>query len=211
MKSIAFTGNLRKETGKRASKAIRKEGRIPCVMYGSEDNIHFSTTYNDIRHIVYTPDFKVAEISVEGVTHRCILKEVQFHPVTENIQHIDFLKLEEDRPVKLEVPIRFKGVSPGVKNGGILQQSLRRIKIKTTPDQMVDEMHVDISNLLLGKAVRVRDLEVPEGIEVMNAPGIPVASVNVPRALRSEAEETEEEDIITEGEEGAEETTEEAS
>ena len=90
MKSVTFTGNLRKEIGKKSNKAIRRAGGIPCVMYGSEDNIHFSTTYNDIKHLVYTPDFKVAEISIDGTPHRCILKEVQYHPVSENIQHIDF-------------------------------------------------------------------------------------------------------------------------
>ena len=99
----------------------------------------------------------------------------------------------------MEVPVRFKGVSPGVKNGGKLQQSLRRVKIKTTPDNMIDEIYVDISNLLLGQAARVRDLEVPEGIEVTSSPGIPVASVVVPRVLRS-AEADEDEVVEGEGE-----------
>jgi large subunit ribosomal protein L25 len=193
MQTIKVAGNARASVGKKASKAVRNEGGIPCVIYGDEQNIHFSTTHNDIKGLIYTPDFKVAEIEVDGASHRCILKEVQFHPVRENVLHVDFLKLQEGKPVKLEVPVKFKGTSPGVKTGGTLQQSIRRIKIKTTPEKMVDYLYGDISSLELGQAIRVRDLEVPEGIEVMNSPGIPVAIVEVPRALRGKkaAEEAE--------------------
>ena len=147
--------------------------------------------------MIYTPDFKVAEITLDGVAHRCIIKEVQFHPVSEKILHIDFLKLEADRPVQVEVPVRFEGSSPGVKVGGTLQQTLRRVKIKTTPENLVDQLFVDISDLELGHSARVRDLKVPNGIEVMNASGIPVVSVVVPRALRSAtAEEGEQEEEV---------------
>jgi len=205
MNTIALTGTSRSEAGKKAAKAIRKEGGIPCVLYGGDTNITFSTTHKDIKGLIYTPDFKVAEITLDGAVHKCIVKDLQFHPVTESIIHADFLKLEEGRPVKLEVPIRFKGSSVGVKLGGKLQQTLRRAKIKTTPDKIVDELFVDVSELELGEAARVRDLEVPEGIEIMNAASIPVVSVEIPRALRS-AEAGEDEDG---GETKEEETTEE--
>lgn len=187
MNTIAFTATPRTGTGKKPTKAIRKEGGIPCILYGKDTNVSFSTTHKDIKGLIYTPDFKVAEISLDGTVHRCIIKDVQFHPVTESILHADFLKLEEGHPVKLEVPIRFKGSSPGVKLGGKLQQSLRRAKIKTTPDKIVNELYADISELELGHSARVRDLEVPEGIEVLNAMGIPVVTVEVPRALKSAA------------------------
>lgn len=193
MQTVQFTGTARAAVGKKATKAIRNEGGIPCVIYGGEENVHFSTVHNDVKGMIYTPDFKVAEITVDGATYKCIIKEVQFHPVTEVIRHIDFLKLDEGKSVILEVPVRFKGVSPGVKSGGSLQQSLRRVKIKTTPENMVDELYGDISTLELGQAIRVRDLDLPEGVQLMNAPAIPVASVVVPRALRGkDADEIEE-------------------
>ncbi|MFK7982590.1 MAG: 50S ribosomal protein L25 [Saprospiraceae bacterium] len=198
MQTIKVAGNARPAVGKKATKAVRNEGGIPCVIYGDAENIHFSTTHKDVKGLIYTPDFKVAEVSVDGVTHKCILKAAQFHPVKESILHLDFLKLEDGKPVVLEVPVRFKGASPGVKLGGALQQSLRRVKIRTTPENMVDELYGDISSLELGEAIRVRDIELPEGVEVTNAPAIPVATVIVPRALRGkdggEGEEGEEEE-----------------
>ena len=184
MQTIKVAGNARPAVGKKATKAVRNEGRIPCVIYGDAENIHFSTTHKNVKNLIYTPDFKVAEIDVDGTTHRCILKDAQFHPVKETILHLDFLKLEDGKSVLLEVPVRFKGTSPGVKLGGALQQSLRRVKIRTTPENMVDELQGDISGLGLGEAIRVRDLELPEGVVITNAPAIPVATVEVPRALR---------------------------
>ncbi len=205
MNTIAFSGSVRDGIGKKASKAVRNEGGIPCIMYGGDTNVSFSVKPKDIKGLIYTPEFKVAEITLDGATHRCILKDAQFHPVNESVLHADFLKLEDGRTVKVEVPIRFKGVSPGVKVGGKMQQTLRRAKIKTTPEKLVDTLFIDISTLELGSSARVRDLEVPEGIEVMNSSGIPVVSVVVPRALKSAgAEEGAEKTAGGEGEAEAE-------
>lgn len=184
MNTIAFNAELRTDTGKKATKAVRASGQIPCVLYGGDTNIQFTTTHKDVKGLIYTPNFSIAEITIDGTPHKCIIKDAQFHPVTESIQHLDFLKLEAGRTVKVEVPVRFKGVSPGVKLGGKMQQTLRRVKIKTTPENIVDTLFADISELSLGDSARVRDLEVPDGIEVMNSPGIPVVSVEVPRALK---------------------------
>ena len=203
MNTIAFSATPRSGTGKKATKAVRASGQIPCVLYGGDTNIQFTTTHKDIKGLIYTPDFNLAEITIDGTPHKCIIKDAQFHPVLESVIHLDFLKLEEGRMVKVEVPIRFKGVSPGVKLGGKMQQTLRRIKIKTTPDKIVDTLFVDISELSLGDSARVRDLEVPEGIEVLNSPGIPVVSVVVPRVLKTADEEAAEaEEGAEEGEEG---------
>lgn len=199
MQTIKVAGNARPALGKKATKAVRNEGGIPCVIYGDAENIHFSTTHKAVKNLIYTPDFKLAEVEVDGVTHRCILKDAQFHPVKESILHLDFLKLEDGKPVVLEVPVRFTGTSAGVKLGGALQQSLRRVKIKTTPENMVDELFGDITSLGLGDAIRVRDIELPEGVVITNAPAIPVATVIVPRALRGKDGEEEGE----EGEEAA--------
>lgn len=185
MQVVTINGTPRTDLGKKATKAIRNQGFIPAVLYGGNEVIHFNTTSADVRELVYTPDFKRADITVDGTTYPCILKEVQYHPVTDEIVHIDFLRLVDGTPVKVEVPVRFKGQSPGVKQGGKLIQSVRRVKIKTMPEHLVDELLLDISSMNLGSSIRVRDIEVGEGIEIMNSPGIPVAAIEIPRALRS--------------------------
>lgn len=185
MEVVAINAQPRTDIGKKGTKAVRKEGLIPGVIYGGGQVVHFCTKLNDVRSAVYTPDFKVVELNVEGTTYRCILKAIQFHPVTEEILHMDFLRMIDGTPINVEVPVRFKGTSPGVKEGGKLLQSVRRVKIKTTPENLVSEMLLDISSLGLGQSIRVRDIETNENIEIMNAPGIPVAIVEIPRALRS--------------------------
>ncbi len=185
MQVVKIKGELRQELGKKGADATRKKGMIPCVMYGASEVVHFSTTLNDVRSLIYTPDFKVAEIEVEGKTFRCILKDKQFNPVKDTIQHLDFLILIEGRPVKVDVPVRFRGTSPGVKVGGKLIQKVRTVKIKALPEKLVDELTIDISTLELGQSIRIRDLDVVEGVEILNSPSIPVATVEIPRALRS--------------------------
>ena len=186
MEVVTISGQLRTDLGKTATKAVRNGGKIPCVLYGGDEAIHFSTTQKEVRDLIYTPDFKVAEVTIDGKAYRCFVKEIQWHPVSDAVVHIDFLRLIEGVPVKVEVPLRFKGVSPGVKNGGKLIQKLRRVKIKTTPEHLIGELQVDISNLQLNQSIRVRDIDsARENIDVLNSPGVPVASVEVPRALRS--------------------------
>lgn len=187
METIAITGQSRTGLGKKPSKDLRNDGRIPCVLYGGQDVVHFSVTLNDVKNLIYTPDFRVANLTVDGATYRCIVKDYQLHPLTSNLTHIDFLSLVDGQKVKLEVPVRTKGVSPGVKLGGKLQQKLRRVKVKTLPEEMVTELFVDISPLDLGQSLRVRDIQVPAGIELLNSPSIPVVTIEIPRALRSAA------------------------
>lgn len=193
MEKVAVSGQIRTDLGKKATKAVRNSGKIPCVLYGTSGLVHFSVTGGSVKHLVYTPAFKLAEIDVEGKTYSAILKDIQFHPVTEEILHLDFLRLEKDQSVKVEVPVQFTGNSPGVRLGGKLQKNLRRVKIKTTPEHLVDHLTVDVSDLELGHSVRVRDINVIDGIEVMSSPAIPVASVEIPRALRSASSAAEKE------------------
>ena len=185
MKVIGINGELRSDLGKRATKEVRRNERIPCVMYGGDEVKHFSVSLNDIRGLIYTPDFKVAEISMGGTAYKAIVKDVQFHPVTDEIRHIDFLRLIDGQTVKVEVPIRFTGSSPGVKLGGKLLQKLRRVRIKTTPEYIVEEMTADISDVELGHSIRVKDIKPVDNVEIMNNLSVPVATVEVPRALRS--------------------------
>ena len=185
MDSIAITGNIRTDLGGKFARAARREGQVPCVIYGGENNVHFSAPPMSFKKLIYTPDFRLAEIEAGGKTYKCIVKDIQFHPVTDEILHIDFLELVDGHKLNVEIPVRFRGVAPGTKAGGKLTQKLRRVKVKTTPDKLVNELFIDISGLQLGNSVKVRDIELKEEMELMTSPGIPVASVEVPRALKS--------------------------
>ena len=204
MQTVQVNGTKREEVGKKATKAVRREGLVPCVLYGKgKENVHFTIKPRDVRDLVYTPEFRLAEINVDGKSHRCILKAVDFHPVKDTLRHIDFLELEDGHRVQVEVPIRFEGVSPGVRNGGKFIQSVRKIKLLTTPEKLVDAVIADISEMILGDSIRVRDIQVMDGVEVLTTPAQPIASVVVPRSLR-EADLDEEEEGAGEGEEGGE-------
>jgi large subunit ribosomal protein L25 len=187
MEVVKLTGSPRVGIGKKATKADRASEAIPCVLYGGNDNVHFTTTWGDVRHLIYTPDFKLAELTVGSTTTKAILKDVQFHPATEKILHIDFLALTPGQAVKVNIPLRLKGTSPGVKAGGKLIQNVRKIKVKCMPEAIVDELFLDISGLDLGQTARVREIIAQKGIEIMMSPSIPVVLIEIPRALRSAA------------------------
>jgi len=198
MKTIVVEGQLREELGKSSTKTLRKSGQVPCVVYGTEENIHFHTTPFSVRDLLYTNEFRKATIKLGDKELECIVKDVQFHPVNDAVMHIDFQALKSGQAVKTELPIRLLGVSEGQKVGGTLVQKMRQVKVKIQPEAMVPYLSVDISAVTLGKSIRVRDVKAVEGIEIMANASIPVASVEIPRALRSAqtkaaAEETEEE------------------
>lgn len=187
MNTLEIQGSLRSGVGKKVTGTERKSGLIPAVLYGGNEVSHFTVTPASVKHLVYTPDFKLANIKIEGKSYKAILKQVQFHPVTDQIIHIDFLRLIDKTPIKVEVPLRFKGTSPGVKVGGKLIQQVRKVKIKTLPENLVDELNADISSLDLGQSLRVRDIQIPNGIEIINNPATPVALIEIPRALKAAA------------------------
>jgi len=207
MQSVKVSGEVRENLGKKYSKATRREGLVPGVLYGAGDPVHFTIKALDVRSLVYTPEFKLAELSVGGKSYKAIVKDYQFHPVTDQLRHIDFLALQPNHPLKVQVPVVFEGDSPGVRGGGKLQVAVRRVKIKTTPENLVDKLVLDISELELGSAIRVRDIAPIEGVEIMNPGGQPIASVEVPRALRSaataELKAAEDGEAVGEGEEAA--------
>jgi large subunit ribosomal protein L25 len=185
MKTVAINGISRSDLGKKGAGSVRREGQIPCVMYGAGEVVHFSAVIGDLRHLIYTPDFKLAEVEVEGKKYRAILKDVQYHPVTDSVMHVDFLRLTDGTPIKVDLPVRFAGASPGVKAGGKLIKLLRRVSVKTTPEKLIDELQVDIAGLDLGQSLRIRDIRTEDGVEILMSPSIPVAMIEIPRALRS--------------------------
>jgi large subunit ribosomal protein L25 len=181
---VVVNGTARTETGKKSSKATRRAGEVPVVMYGPNELYHFTAKVTDFKQLIYTPDFKIAEVNLDGKKYDCIIKTKQFHPISEGLLHVDLLIMTPGNALKVNIPLRFKGASPGVKVGGKFLQQVRTIKVKTTPESIVDQLIVDISTLELGQSVRVRDIEIPAGVEIMSAGATPVATVEVPRALR---------------------------
>jgi len=192
MEIVKVEAQTRESFGKKNTKIIRKEGLVPAIIYGGDNNTAISVTPKSVKSLVYTPDFKLAEISVNGDTYKCILKDITFHPLSDEIVHMDFLRVIPGKSIKVEIPVDFKGASPGEKEGGKLIPQMRKVKVKTTPELLVDRVYVDISELELGNSVRVRDIEFPEGMEVMTTTATPVAIVEVPRALKSAEAEAEE-------------------
>lgn len=186
MEIIAIKGQPKENSGKQAAKQIRHAGMVPAVMYqsGGGEAVQFSVNPSEFRHLVYTPNFKLAEIEINGEKHQCIVKDLQFHPVTEKVLHIDFLKLVPGVRFKASVPLRFSGTAPGVKAGGKFITTLRKINILTTPDKIVSEVVADISSMDLGDTIRVRDIKLQEGVTITNSAAVPVALIEIPRALR---------------------------
>lgn len=203
MQVVSINTAKRETLGRKATKASRKSGAIPSVLYGGNEVHHFTTTAKDVKSLVYTPDFKLAELDLDGQKHKAILKDIQFHPVTDEILHLDFLRLIDGVNVKVDVPVRYEGTSPGVKEGGKLMISLRNVTIKTKPEHLVDQLVADISEVKLGDSIRVKELQINENIEVMTDANIPVASVIVPRALKSADDQAAEDAAAAEGAEGA--------
>ena len=206
MVTLAINGTRREAVGKKATKAVKKAGLVPCVLSSrGRENVHFTVHPLEVRSLIFTPDFKLAEISVDGKLHKCILKKVDFHPIKDTVDHIDFIELQDGHSVKVEVPLHFEGTSPGVRVGGKFTQSVRKIKIKTTPESLIDEVIADISTLELGESIRVRDIKSVEGVQIMNQEALPVASVVVPRVLKGvDTDEGKDAEGEGEGEENAE-------
>lgn len=183
MKSVTIEGKSRSEHGKKATRQLRSEGMVPAVIYGGKETIHFSAPVMAFRSLVYTPDFQVAEISVEGKTYRTIMKDIQFDVVTDELNHVDFLELVEDRKVVATLPLKFVGQPEGVKAGGRLEVKMKSLKVRTLPKYLTEAIEVNIENLQLLANVRVEDVKA-DNMEIMNSPRIPIASVVTTRALR---------------------------
>jgi large subunit ribosomal protein L25 len=186
MEIVAIQGHRKEGSGKEEAKKIRRSGHVPAIMYksGGGEALQFSVVSSDLRDLVYTSKFKMAAVSLNGNTHKAIVKDIQFHPVTDAVLHIDLLELVPGTKFKATVPLRFVGQAPGVKAGGKFIPTLRQVNILTTPEKAVDEVSADISTMELGSTIRVRDIIATEGVEVTNNGAVPVASIEIPRALR---------------------------
>ncbi len=185
MKSITIEGQLRTESGKKATRQLRSQDMVPGVIYGGKKEVNFSAPATAFKAIVYTPEFLIVNIKISGDTYRCILKDLQFHKVTDLLNHVDFLELVDDKKVIASLPLKYVGTPLGVKAGGKLVTKMNSFKVKTLPKYLREFIEVDISNLELNANIRVEDVKL-EHIEVMNSPRIPIASVTMTRQLKQE-------------------------
>ena len=185
MKSITIEGQLRTETGKKATRQLRSQDLVPGVIYGGEKEISFAAPSMAFKTFVYTPEFQKAEIKLNGKTYICILKDLQFDTVTDKLIHIDLMELVEDKRVIADIPIKFTGVSKGVKEGGHLIIKMKSLKVKSLPKYLKEQIEVDITNLELNGNIRVEDVK-EANYEILNSPRIPIASVVLTRQLKQE-------------------------
>ncbi len=183
MKNTEIVGFKRANLGKKESQALRMEALVPCVLYGGAEQIHFSAHMYLFRDLVYTPNVYKVELNIEGDIHYGILQDIQYHPVSDIILHADFLEIVAGKEIKIDVPVRFTGTAPGVMQGGKLVQKLRKIKLQGQAEAIPDFVDVSIADLDLGKTVKVSSL-VANGYAILSNPSLPIASVEIPRALR---------------------------
>ncbi len=188
MNTLTLEGTLRTELGKKASQTLRRNGMVLCNLYGNKNNVNFYAPYNSFLKLVYNPDFFKVQVNVDGKSYETLVKEIQFHPVSDRIMHIDFLELVPGKKIVAEVPLKLTGLAEGVKVGGKLIQKVRKLKIRTTPENLTGTLEVNVNNLGLGKSIFVRDIPVSD-VEIVNSPKIPIASVEIPRALKSAQDE----------------------
>jgi large subunit ribosomal protein L25 len=185
MKTITIEGQLRTGTGKKAARQLRSQGLVPGVIYGGTQEINFTAPVLAFKSIVYTSDFQLADITVAGKKYQCILKDIQFDKVSDALAHLDFLELVQDKAIVATIPIKFTGVSIGVKEGGRLITKMKALKIKTLPKYLKENIEVDITNLELNGNIRVEDVK-EANYEILNSPRIPIASVVMTRQLKQE-------------------------
>jgi large subunit ribosomal protein L25 len=189
MKTITIEGHLRTETGKKAARHIRAQEMVPGVIYGGPAEISFYAAEKAFRPLVYTPDFQFAEVQLNGKTYKCILKDLQFHKVSDALIHVDLFELVADKKVIATIPVKYTGVAKGVKDGGKLVVKMKALKIKTLPKHLKENIEVDLSDLALNENIRVEDVK-EANFEILNSPRIPMASVVLTRQLKQEEAST---------------------
>ena len=210
MKSISIKGSKRESVGKKATKALRNAGQVPCVVYGGDQPVHFNAPELAFKDLVYTPNAHTVEIDVDGQTILAILQDIQFHPVTDRILHIDFYQIFEDKPVIMNIPVHFVGSSKGVRNGGVLRKTNRVLRVKALPDNLPDYLEADITELKIGSKLYVSALA-HDDYTVMHPDNFVVCQVRTSRTAIVDDEEEEEGEEGAEGAEGTDAATEEAT
>ncbi|CAM1345785.1 50S ribosomal protein L25/general stress protein Ctc [Tenacibaculum crassostreae] len=190
MKSITIKGSQRESVGKKATKALRNAGKVPCVLYGGDKPVHFSADEKAFKSLIYTPEVFTATIELDGATYSAVLQDIQFHPVNDNILHIDFYQLFEDKAVTMEIPVRLVGSSKGVMVGGALRHNLRKLKVKALPANLPDFIEADITELEIGNKLYVTKLQ-NDNYTILHPDNTVVAQVRMSRNAAKAAAEAE--------------------
>ncbi|RLD82160.1 MAG: 50S ribosomal protein L25 [Bacteroidetes bacterium] len=205
MKSIEIKGELRTSVGKKESKKLRNEEKVPCVLYGGEENVHFAVSEKELKSLIFTPNVYLVDIDIDSKKKKAIIQDLQFHPVTDRVIHIDFFEIFEDKEVVINIPVEMHGLAEGVEAGGKLQVINRKLKVKALFKNLPDVLEVNVEKVALGKNVKVGDLSY-DNLELLNSANTVVATVKLTRAAKGmelDEEGEGEEGETVEGEEGA--------
>ena len=193
MKEISVSGQKRATTGKKATKELRKEGLVPCNLYGEKkgekglpEALSFAIPAAQLRKVVYTPHVYVVNLTIDGEAHKAVIKELQFHPTTDALIHVDFYEVSENKPITIGIPVKLVGHAQGVRDGGRLNQAERKLNVTAPYKQIPEELEIDVTELKLGKAIKVAELSF-EGLEIATPAQVVVCSVKATRASRSAA------------------------
>jgi large subunit ribosomal protein L25 len=192
MQTIELKASRRDNLGKTATKQLRSEGRLPCVIYGGKETIHASALLKDFNKLVYTPKVHLVNLNVDGKKYNVVIQDIQYHPVSDDAIHVDFLQVFDDKPITMEIPVKLKGLAAGVKAGGKLSLEKRKLKVKGLAKDMPDTLEVDITNLGLGKGIQVGQLNF-DNLELLNNKNQVVVSVKLTRGARAAGQTGEEE------------------
>lgn len=193
MNEISVSGQKREAVGKKASKLVRKEGLVPCNIYGQKkgenglpEALSFVASAAELRKVVYTPHIYVVNLNIDGEEHKAILKELQFHPVTDALLHVDFFEINDVDPITIGIPVKLNGLAQGVRDGGRINLSIRKINVRAPYKAIPEQLNVDVTNLQLGKSIKVGELSF-EGLEIATPAEVIVCSVKTTRASKSAA------------------------
>jgi len=209
MKTVSMSGSLRENVGKKDAKKMRNAGLIPSVIYGGKEQHHVAISVKDFKDLIFSPEIAFVKITVDGKEINAILQDIQYHPVSDNIMHADFLELVDGKEIVMGIPVKTTGTAPGILEGGKLQTKLRKLKLKALPADMPEFITLDISGLSIGNSIKVKEVEV-EKASLLDAPNAVVVAVKVTRAAVSAGMDEEEgEEGGAEGEAATEEATEE--
>ena len=192
MKEINVTGQKRTDLGKKASKTLRKEGLVPCNLYGLAEQdgkptaMAFAVPMTELRKIIYTPHIYVINLVIDGESHTAILKDIQFHPVTDAVLHVDFLEVNDQKPITIGIPVKLTGLAQGVRDGGRMNLSIRKIEVKAPYQQIPEHLDIDVTSLQIGKSIKIGQLSF-EGLEIVTGREVIVCSIKMTRAALSAA------------------------
>ncbi len=185
MKSLTISGTKRVDLTRQSLRELRASGKVPCVLYGGTEQVHFETPVKDFKSLVYTPEVHTVELAIEGSNYNAILQEIQFHPVTDKILHMDFLQIFADKPVTMSIPVKLIGTSEGQKQGGKLIQKLKKLKSKALLAQLPDSIDLNIETMKIGDSIRVGDIKV-DGLTILDAVNNVVVGIRTTRNVVAE-------------------------